>query len=151
MGYAKQQAARYGIKGSRMDALKRTNNTLCDIMSAGKGKNRLNDHLNDIERLIKECKELISLEKTPLVEVVLLKGPKGQMDAPHLRVNGRSIPFHSTINYAFEVVGKMLDSYGQRAHKAHLASGIDWKALSHAVRVNSEALELLSTWQYHFS
>lgn len=142
VGYAKQQAAKYGIKGSRMDALKRTKTYLdcCDDKNQ-----KLADYPSHIENLIESCNQMVSLEKTPLVEIVMLKGPKGAIDAPHLRVNGRAIPFHATVKYALEVVGKMLDSYGQRATKAHLAGGVDWKALSHAVRVNSEAMELLST------
>jgi predicted nucleotidyltransferase len=144
VGYARQQAAKYGIKGSRMDSLKRTGELL-EQLYAIDPYSKLRDHTPSVVALEVSTKELISLEKTPLIEIVMLKGPKGEMDAPHLRVNGRAIPFHATVKYAREVVGKMLDSYGARAHKAHLAGGIDWKALSHAVRVNSEALELLAT------
>jgi hypothetical protein len=142
VGYARMQAAKYGIKGSRMDALKRTKSVL-DDMYAYDPYQKLDYFPGAIENLVKETKELISLEKLPLIEVVMLKGPKGAIDAPHLRVNGRSIPFHAKVKYAKEVVEKMLDGYGQRANKAHLAGGVDWKALSHAVRVNTEALELL--------
>jgi predicted nucleotidyltransferase len=149
VGYARQQAAKYGIKGSRMDALKRVAHKL-DIFYVIHPQTKLLHHAQGIEDLVKECSELISLEKTPLVEIVMLKGPKGEMDAPHLSVNGRNIPFHATVKYAREIVGKMLDGYGQRAHKAHLAGGVDWKALSHAVRVNNEAKELLETGQITF-
>jgi hypothetical protein len=149
VGYARQQAARYGIKGSRMDVLKRTKEML-DSMASVNMYDKLSDFPLSIEALVEECGKLISLEKTPLVEIVLLKGPKGLIDAPHLQVNGRAIPFHATVKYAREVVGKMLDNYGQRAHKAHLAGGVDWKALSHAVRVNCEALELLTTGKITF-
>src|SRR5581483_408148 len=145
VGYARQQAAKYGIKGSRMDALKRVMEYLDSLLALKQNPyNKLLMYSDSIDALVKECQGFISLEKTPLVEVVLLKGPKGLIDQPHIRVNGRNIPFHATIKYAREIVGKMLDGYGQRAHKAHLAGGVDWKALSHAVRVNSEALELLA-------
>ncbi|CAM6004845.1 unnamed protein product [Sphagnum balticum] len=152
VGYARQQAAKYGIKGSRMDSLKRTKERLDFILSGGNRYTKLADDwvTEEIQRLVKESSELVSLEKTPLIEIVMLKGPKGAFDAPHLRVNGRSIPFHATAQYAAEIVGKMLEGYGQRAHKAHLAGGVDWKALSHAVRVNSEALELMATSQITF-
>jgi hypothetical protein len=147
VGYARQQAAKYGIKGSRMDSLKRTKEVL-DCMPDKSAK--LTFYTERLEKLVSETQELISLEKKPLVEIVMLCGPKGAFDAPHLRVNGRSIPLHAQVKYAIEVVGKMLDSYGQRAHKAHLAGGVDWKALSHAVRVNAEALELLKTGSITF-
>jgi len=142
IGYARQQASRYGIKGSRMDALKRTMEKLGGMTNEHL---KLSSYEYALQNLVKESQELISLEKLPLVEIVMLKGPKGLIDQPHLRVNGRAIPLHATVKYAKDIVGKMLDSYGQRAHKAHLAGGVDWKALSHAVRVNGEAMELLKT------
>lgn len=148
VGYARQQAAKYGIKGSRMDALKRTKRVLDELKDVPYTK--LSSWYNTFNQLVMECQELVSLEKTPLVEVILLKGPKGLIDQPHLKVNGRAIPYHATVKYATEVVDKMLQSYGARAQKAHLAGGVDWKALSHAVRVNSEAMELLSTGHITF-
>ncbi len=144
VGYARQQAAKYGIKGSRMDALKRTVavlDTLYDLNSHAK----LSTYRSEFDSLVKECESLVSLEKTPLIEIVMLKGPTGIVDQPHLHINGRYIPFHATVKWAKDVVGKMLEGYGNRARKAHLEGGIDWKALSHAVRVNGEAMELLKT------
>lgn len=149
VGYARQQAAKYGIKGSRMDSLKRTS-ALLEKLYQKDPHVRLGAYWPAIEELVKESESLVSLEKTPLIEVVKLKGPKGLIDQEHLKVNGRNIPFHATVKYAKEIVDKMLDSYGARAHKAHLAGGVDWKALSHAVRVNSEALELMATSQITF-
>lgn len=142
VGYARQQAAKYGIKGSRMDALKRTMEVL-ERMSHPHDK--LSTYEDMIRNLISGTKELVSLEKTPLVEITMLKGPSGEIDQPHLHINGRFIPFHATVKWAKEVVGKMLEGYGNRARKAHLEGGIDWKALSHAIRVNGEAMELLKT------
>lgn len=149
VGYARQQAAKYGIKGSRMDSLKRTGAMLDRLYVMGP-HTKLSFYSPSIDQLVKESAELISLEKTPLIEIVMLKGTKGLLDQPHLRVNGRAIPFHATVKYAKEIVDKMLDSYGARAQKAHLAGGIDWKALSHAVRVNNEAMELLQTREITF-
>lgn len=144
VGYARQQAAKYGIKGSRMDALKRAMELL-DGLYAAVPYDKLALHDSLFANLIKECEALVSLEKTALVEFVMLKGPTGEIDQKHLHVNGRYLPMHATVKWAREIVGKMLEGYGNRAKKAHLAGGVDWKALSHAVRVNSEALELLGS------
>jgi hypothetical protein len=43
-----------------------------------------------------------------------------------------------------------VNEYGQRALQAERNEGIDWKALSHAVRVGREALELLQTGKITF-
>lgn len=102
------------------------------------------------EQLVVDCKELVSLEKTPLVEIVMLPGPNKTDLMPHLHICGRKVPQTATIKFAKEVYGKILKGYGNRARKAHLAGGIDWKALSHAVRVNHEAMELLTTGKVTF-
>jgi hypothetical protein len=149
VGYARQQAAKYGIKGSRMDALKNTVAMLDSLIVSDGYLDKLMYYDHRIDQLVQESKELVSLEKTPLIEVVRIKGPNGT-EEPHLHVCGRKVPFHATVKYARQIFGKILDGYGQRAHKAHLAGGVDWKALSHAVRVNAEALELLQTGKVTF-
>jgi hypothetical protein len=145
VGYARQQAAKYGVKGTRMDALK---NTL-DLLAKLPPHDKLIDHQLAIVELVEMSKHLISLEKTPLVEIVHCAAPNGRTE-PHLHVAGRKIPFHALIKYGTEIFGKIYKGYGERAFKAQLAGGKDYKALSHAVRVNSEAKELLETGKITF-
>jgi hypothetical protein len=145
VGYARQQAAKYGIKGSRMDALK----SVMEMLELFYYQDKLIDHKVELEALVERSSELISLEKTPLIEIVDIKGPNGSVE-PHLHVCGRKIPFHAKVQFAKQVFGKILEGYGSRARKANLDGGIDWKALSHAVRVNNEALELLNTGKITF-
>lgn len=146
VGYARRQAHKYGIKGTRMDALKRT----MALLDSFGNYDKLGDHKDAIEALVKECQELVSLEKTPLVEVVMVPGPNKVDMMPHLHVCGRKMPFASNVKIAKECYGRILKEYGERATLAHLAGGIDWKALSHAVRVNGEAMELLQTGHITF-
>lgn len=138
VGYARQQAAKYGIKGSRMDALQRAMAMLETLPLA----NRLSDHRMSVQVLVEVCNGFVTLEKTPLVEVVEIADPNGVLRS-YLQVCGRKIAFSATVKVAKECFGKILAEYGGRARKANLDGGIDWKALSHAVRVNSEAVELL--------
>lgn len=146
VGYAKQQAAKYGIKGSRLDALKRIM-ALLDTLPL---HDKLEKHADKLEALVTECKEVVSLEKTPLVEIVQIAVSNGTVLIPHIHVNGRKCSYTATVKYAKGIYGRILDEYGHRAHKAHLSGGKDWKALSHAVRVNSEAMELLLTGKITF-
>lgn len=141
IGYARQQAAKYGIKGSRMEAIKQT----VDMLQSMPPWDRLSDHVGELNLLVVRNRELVNLEKTPLVEIVEIPGPKGSAPMPHLHVAGRKIPFHATVKMALSVYEPILANYGARAHKAHLAGGADYKALSHAVRVNAEGIELLTT------
>lgn len=145
VGYARQQASKYGIKGSRMDALKHT----LDLLECLPDHDKLVKYKASLEELVELSKDLVSLEKTPLIEIVHISAPNGRTE-PHLHVSGRKIPFHATVKYAKQIFQKIYDNYGTRAFKAHLAGGKDYKALSHAVRVNSEAKELLETGNITF-
>lgn len=140
VGYARQQASKYGIKGSRMYALQQT----VGMLSGLPIYDRLGDHLPELNSLVTSCSDFVSLEKTRLVELILLPDTN-QVPRPYLHVCGRKMAFTATVKVAQECFGKILAEYGGRAQKANLAGGIDWKALSHAVRVNTEAEELLLT------
>lgn len=146
VGYAKQQAAKYGIKGSRLDALKR----IVALLNTLPLHDKLGKHADKLEALVTECKEVVSLEKTPLVEIVQVAVSNGTVLIPHIHVNGRKCSYTATVKYSKDIYSRILDEYGHRAHKAHLSGGKDWKALSHAVRVNSEAMELLLTGKITF-
>lgn len=140
VGYAKKQAARYGIKGSRMDAVRQT----MVLLEALPPNDRIADHVIPLGALIAHCEDLVSMENTPLIEVIYIEGPSSE-PVPHLHVCGRKFPLNGRVKQAREVYGRILSEYGERSRKAHLEGGVDWKALSHAVRVNGEACELLSS------
>ena len=146
LGYAKQQASKYGIKGSRLDALKRTMAVLDSLPL----NDKLGAHADKLEALVKECEDVVSLEKTALVELVDLAVSNDTNTIRHLHVNGRKCSYTANVKYAKGIYGRILDEYGHRARKTHLSNGKDWKALSHAVRVGEEALELLKTGHITF-
>jgi hypothetical protein len=142
VGYARKQAARYGIKGSRMDAVRR----VVALLEMLPPPQRLTEHEPSVRALVAECADLVSLERTALVEIVELPGAAASVaPVPHLHVCGRMLPLRATVKLARETYGRILAEYGERSRKANLAGGVDWKALSHAVRVNNEARELLDT------
>lgn len=146
VGYSRKQAHKYGIKGTRMDALKRT----LALLDTFPDWDRLRHHEEAFKALVEETKSLISLEKSPLVEIIALPSAGGTQMLPHLHVCGRKVSFTSTVKHARECYKPILDEYGSRSFMAHLAGGKDWKALSHAVRVSGEALELLATGNITF-
>lgn len=137
VGYAKQQAAKYGQKGFRIHALR----SVLELFRAWEHKvTRVGECR--LDHWVPNCgNEHIKIEH--------LKSPNGATE-PYLNVCDKKIAFHSTIKYALENVQKRFDAYGKRAMMAEKNEGIDWKALSHAVRVNSEAKELLETSRITF-
>ena len=118
LGYAMRQASKYGIKGSRLNAAKSV------IMWIK--KNIESQHIYYEYRLKMFWDEL----------------PEGEhisksVDKNGLRVYevcGKKIQETVTFDYLLDVIVKFYDSYGARAKQAEQNKGIDWKAVSHAIR-----------------
>jgi ribosome-binding protein aMBF1 (putative translation factor) len=78
------------------------------------------------------------------INIVKVKQIDGT-DLPHLEVCGRKLSYNASAKNSRDVVQNLVNEYGQRALQAEQQQGIDWKALSHAVRVGNQAIELLET------
>lgn len=133
VGYTRQQAAKYGVKGFRVAALRE----ILEWLNQFKPHVKLDDVMVHL-----------SLPKNENINIVMVQG-KIKEEA-HLEVCNRKVPFHATVKYATEVYQRIFDMYGDRALKAEKNEGIDWKALMHAVRVAREAEELLLTGKITF-
>jgi hypothetical protein len=139
VGYARQQAAKYGQKGFRVHALRET----LEMLSCFADHSRLSDlGMDFFTRWIAET-------GNEHIEILYCRGPNGEQ-TPHLDVCGKKYPLHGTVKYVKAQVQRRFDEYGKRALLAEQNEGVDWKALSHAVRVNCEAQELLETGQITF-
>lgn len=136
-GYAKAQASKYGLKGFRVHAIREA----LEFLKAWDGK----------AYQVGSCPvlEWVSNQNSEHIKIDLLKAPNGKME-PYLNICDKKIAFHSTVKYALEHVQRRFDEYGRRALMAEKNEGLDFKALSHAVRVNSEAKELLETGKITF-
>jgi hypothetical protein len=133
VGYTKQQAAKYGVKGFRVAALK----TVLDKLSEFSDYHKLSDWDGYL-------RIFVEMAHNEHIKIVTIKGPNG-IPTDHLEVCNRKIPFHASVKYAKEVLQRIYDEYGHRARLAEQNEGVDWKALMHAVRVAREAEELLLT------
>lgn len=133
VGYCRTQANKYGIKGSRVAAARD---------AAGFFKTHF-ERLGNTAKLheISELLPSIAGEHTKIVELETTKGNKEHF----VECCNRKVSFGNTIKAAYEIFLRIYDNYGKRAKLAQTNEGIDWKALSHAVRVANEALELLAT------
>lgn len=140
VGYAMKQASKYGVKGSRV-ASSRAALALLEAALADRGSTA---KLGDIS----EAVEVMSLS-TEHMEIVPITMPGGGI-VNHWEVCGRKMPYASSIKTARDVMKRVVDEYGHRALQAESNQGVDWKALSHAVRVGGQALELLSTGHITF-
>lgn len=146
VGYCQKQAAKYGIKGSRIASVR----AAVEFLKTLPSHDKLIVHWESILKFVEDHQNdnYSSINKSgirdPFIKITACRAPQGRLE-DHLEVNGRKIPRHAIVKYATEILQKILDNYGERAKKAEKNDGIDWKALMHAVRVCNEAKELLST------
>lgn len=140
VGYCRQQANKYGIKGSRVAAARLALQLLNRLVEEHGTTPKLGQYEEQIAASVAGVEHMVVTD-IPLAN--------GQM-IRHWDVCGRKLPFPSSIKNARDVTQRLVDEYGQRALQAEGQQGVDWKALSHAVRVGSQAIELLRTGHVTF-
>lgn len=134
VGYCRTQANKYGIKGSRVAAAKEAMELFLSAYQ----------RLGAVAKVAQIADQLSSLtgEHTRLIELPL--GPTGELGW-FLECCNRKVAFTNSLKNAHEIFARIYENYGHRAKLAQTNEGVDWKALSHAVRVANEAIELLGT------
>lgn len=116
VGYCRTQAAKYGIKGSRLNDAK----MVLDFLKRH----------NPPDRLEKFWDKLPNGEHTRKID----SDPKNGLQFPMYEVCNRKMQSTVTVQYAYDMVEKFYNAYGERAKKAANNENIDWKAVSHALR-----------------
>jgi len=126
VGYARKQAAKYGVKGSRLHAAK----AVIDWLNSAPADARISD--------------VAGYEQTfPTGEHCTYEISKGGI--PQFNVCGKGLQVTSRVGYCKEVVQNYYDKYGERARAAARDEGVDWKAVSHALRAAYQVKELLQS------
>lgn len=137
--YCRRQANTFGIKGLR-------------VAAAGQALAVLEAAERDFgpgAPLAQAEERLAAALVPPFVGFVDMEMPGGKM-VRHLEVCGKRVPFTTAIKTAVAVARKLVNAYGTRARQAEANEGVDWKALSHAVRVGRESLDLFRTGRIVF-
>lgn len=133
VGYCRTQANKYGIKGSRVAAAKEAAEFFNGHLERLGTTAKLHEIADLLPPLVGEHTHIVELDTTP-----------GNTEK-FIDCCNRKVSFGNTIKAASEIYSRIYENYGKRAKLAQTNEGIDWKALSHAVRVANEALELLAT------
>ncbi len=131
VGYCRQQANKYGIKGSRVEAARAAMEFFGEGVARGHGLTKVQDWAP-------------ALPEGEHMEIVEKETSAGAAETYFVCCN-RMVGFKNTVKEAAAIYRRIYEEYGDRARKAQANEGVDWKALSHAVRVGEEAKELLST------
>lgn len=138
--YCRQQANKYGVKGSRVAAARKALAALEEVEKKYGGAAKLAVAAEELEKLA-AAQEFLAFE-----DIVQPNGDKIRAFV----VCGKKATYTSTVANARSIAGHLVDEYGQRALAAERNEGVDWKALSHAVRVGHEAVELFRTGRIAF-
>ena len=143
MGYALGQAKKYGIKGSRLGILKDIKQWLekHSVATTYELAERLK--LSNIaDKILKEFHhESYCFHKQ--------EDCKGKL-TDYLCVCGSMHQYNISLNEFYSRIEKAINTYGDRTKKAQEDGGIDYKALSHAVRVLLQCEELYQTGKITF-
>jgi len=135
VGYCRQQARKYGVKGERLSAVRLALDGLRDI-EARHGSN---------EKLEVAAEEVAALAAAhPLLNVVQLPEASGFL-ATYFDVAGKKAIFSASIKAARSMAENLYNEFGDRTRAAETNQGVDWKAMSHAVRIARQAVEFLET------
>lgn len=122
--YCQKQATRYTLKAGKIGELKEILNILSGLS--------FNDKL-------RAFKDKFNPEN-------IIVGNNGE---EFLSVLDTMVPLGARVDKAIFTYKKLLENYGDRAFEANLTGG-DWKAMAHAYRIASEAIELLQTGKISF-
>ena len=123
INYARRQASKYGIKGSRLNAASEVLRLL-----------RPEDPANKLQ---------VIWDKLPRMEHCYEAGrdPNG---IRQYQICGKMFQETTSIGYMIPVLEKFYDEYGSRARLASENKNIDWKAVSHALRAAIQVKEILT-------
>ena len=125
--YAVRQAAKYGIKGSRLN----TASKFLRYLESVDKNTRLVDIASELELLTDEHSEVQRVDDNPSKSMLV--------------VCGKKFPLTVRVCRVLEPLGRFVDKYGKRAELAAEDEGVDKKACSHAFRAAFEVRELVMT------
>jgi hypothetical protein len=141
VGYAIGQAKKYGIKGSRMGVLKeaiKITNEYMQTLGEDSGSVYLSSKFSTIGELI------------GIINYQLHDDSYCFIKRPFLCLCGKMHQDTITVEEFYNRIREHYQQYGDRAEKARKNEGVDFKALSHAVRCLRQMEELILTGMIKF-
>ena len=121
--YARRQASKYGIKGSRINAALQ----ILGLLKTEDPSKKMREIWDELPRM-EHCYDIAP-------------DPNGMRQ---YQVCGKSFQESATIGYVIPILDKFYNDYGRRARLAAENKNIDWKAVSHALRAAYQTKEILA-------
>jgi hypothetical protein len=132
VSYARKQAAKYGIKGKRIETLETVISYLNECMTLDPD-GILKDHWNDLPDI--DHVHFLEPDRSPF---------------KMYQVCGKKFQETVKLTYIKEHLQKSLTEYGERAMLAKENKGVDWKAVSHAYRTAEQVYDILKFGEYKY-
>ncbi len=123
VNYARRQAAKYGIKGSRLSSAQRVMNFLKERDPKAT--------LGSIWEKLPEDEHAYKLPPDPNQFLLY-------------EICGKRFQESTKIGHILPIMDRFCENFGQRAIQAARNEGIDWKAISHALRAAYQVRDLLT-------
>lgn len=136
MGYVKKQAAKYGIKGSKLQILEDIL-SICDSTEFRDTRVFKYDKLKDISSILPNTEHTRWEDNYDTGQQFYIVNGSLNQDNISLK------EFRSRIQ-------KQYDNYGERAKLAKDNKGVDWKAVSHALRAGYQLKSILEDGDFEY-
>lgn len=133
--YARLQASKFGIRGSRVAALRLVVDAIAHIDPA------------DTKTKLGDIADLLPLNEFSSFSVDEKQRAHCQ---DFYNILERRYQFTMKASAFKECIHKLWDTYGERARLAEANAGADWKALSHALRCGYQLRDVYMTGDYHY-
>lgn len=134
VGYARRQAAKYGVKGSRLAEAK----MVLEALQSFACVYRTGDVIPRVGEFMDR------LPKGEHIEIV-----DTLQDRLYV-VCGKALSSKAHIDHYIPMLQNFVDTYGDRARQAAENKGIDWKAVSHAFRAAYQVKHILTDGGYTY-
>ena len=136
VGYARKQANKYGVKGSRMGDVEKVINWL-------------KFSKNEEQRFTTTIRQVYT--QLPTSEFIkLVRQDTKQGELKFYEICGRKYQDTLTLEQLLVHAQGIYDEYGDRAKMAKLDLGVDWKAVSHALRASYQMLGILKDGDFDY-
>jgi len=132
IGYLKHQSAKYGVKGSRMGAL---SNAVNRLKTTDKNEKLINSDL---------------LIDGVHLKITTIANDKAGTTTDYYEVLGKKFVLTMTVLELSIKLEKWYLEYGARARLAKDNKGIDWKALSHALRAGYQVIDIFEKGDFDY-
>lgn len=136
VGFAMKQTFDYVRRGERLNVAKNVLDVVDKAISLVPADSRLDTMLNPVERVIDW------VARNAQLEIERMENGRKPLDS--LKMNGRNYLESTTLEHLRVQIVKVVKQFGDRSNAA-AETDVDYKSLSHAIRVYQQSIELLET------